>query len=133
MPEKKEATFKVKLNQKGAVKSKSEIAFYARRLQRKRNYNGGLIEMVKSELELIIVFKKDVSEEKEQEILQSFGVKFRSGMDSSKGKIYFYSTGGKYILTFNDDDAKLDFMRKGYQFMLEIHQIYEPNWDIQKD
>ncbi|HEY5824272.1 MAG TPA: hypothetical protein VIT44_07905 [Cyclobacteriaceae bacterium] len=89
--------------------------------------------MAKSEHELIVVFKKDVSEEKELEIIQSFGIKYRKGMDSSKGRIYFYATGGKYILTFDGDEAQLDFMRKGHQFMLEIHQIYEPNWDIQKD
>jgi len=89
--------------------------------------------MAKLEHELIVVFKKDVSEEKELEIIQSFGVKYRNGMDSSKGKIYFYSTGGKYILTFDNEKAKEDFIMKRHQFMLEIHQIYEPDWDIQKD
>jgi len=54
-------------------------------------------------------------------------------MDSSRGKIYFYSTGPKYIVTFKDEDQKYSFERKNYFFLPEIHEIYEPDWDIQKD
>ena len=83
--------------------------------------------------ELIIVFKKSVSEEKSLEMIQSFGFPFREGMDSSRGKIYFYSTGEKYILTFKDADELMAFRMKRHQFLSEVHEIYEPDWDIQKD
>ncbi len=89
--------------------------------------------MARSDHELIVVFKKDVSDERTLEIINSFGVKYRKGMDSSKGKIYFYSTGEKYILTFATEEEKDKFSWKHHQFMLEIHQIYEPDWDKQKD
>lgn len=88
---------------------------------------------MKSKIELIVVFKKSVSEETSEEIIKSFNIPYRKGMDSSKGKIYFYATGSKYILTFKDADHKSDFQKNRYQFKTEIHQIYEPDWDIQKD
>jgi hypothetical protein len=83
--------------------------------------------------ELIIVFKKTISEPTSSALVQSFGIPFRVGMDSSKGKIYFYATGEKYILTFKDADEKLAFQMKRYQFLSEIHEIYEPDWNILKD
>jgi hypothetical protein len=88
---------------------------------------------MKSEHELIVVFKKSVSEEEAEKLIKSFDVAYRNGMDSSKGKIYFYATGPKYILTFKDAENKMHFQKKRHQFMTEIHQIYEPDWDIQKD
>jgi hypothetical protein len=83
--------------------------------------------------ELVIVFKKSISEEDSLKIVKSWNIPFREGMDSSKGKIYFYATGEKYILTFADKDQKAAFEKNRYQFLTEIHQIYEPDWDIQKD
>lgn len=83
--------------------------------------------------ELIIVFKKNVSDEEAEKLMKSFGSSYRKGMDSSKGKIYFYNTGPKYILTFETPEKKSDFKTNYYHFLPEIHQIYEPNWDIHKD
>lgn len=83
--------------------------------------------------ELVIVFKKNVTEEQSEKLMQSFNVKFRKGMDSSKGKIYFYATGGKYIVTFSNEEEQNEFQKNRYQFLPEIHQIYTPDWDIQKD
>lgn len=88
---------------------------------------------MKSKHELIVVFKKSVSEEAAEDIIKSFGTPYREGMDSSKGKIYFYATGPKYILTFKDADHMSDFQKNRYQFKTEIHQLFEPDWDIQKD
>jgi len=83
--------------------------------------------------ELIIVFKKNITEEESEKIMQSWNVKYRTGMDSSKGKIYFYATGEKYVVTFGNDDDKMKFQLNRYQFLPEVHQIYEPDWDVQKD
>ncbi len=89
--------------------------------------------MKENKEELIVVFKKNVTEERSLEIVQSFGIAFRKGMDSSRGKIYFYNTGEKYILTFESSEQKMDFMKTHPKFLPEIHEIYEPNWKIQKD
>ena len=83
--------------------------------------------------ELIVVFKKNIAEDESERIMQSWNVNYRSGMDSSKGKIYFYATGEKYVITFENDDDKMKFQLNRYQFLPEVHQIYEPDWDIQKD
>lgn len=85
------------------------------------------------EHELIVVFKKNVPEDQSIEMVTSWNVEFRSGMDSSKGRIYFTSTGKKYILTFNTEEELDAFEMNDYQFLPEIHQIYTPNWDRQKD
>lgn len=85
------------------------------------------------EHELIIVFKQNVTEEQSNAIVASWNVKFRTGMDSSRGKLYFYATGEKYILTFTSDDELMNFRRLRYQFLPEIHEIYTPDWEIQKD
>ncbi len=83
--------------------------------------------------ELVIVFKKAVSEEEALKKMNSFEVNFRKGMDSSKGKIYFYNTGSKYIISFENQEQKEKFQYQHYEFLSEIHQIYEPDWDICKD
>lgn len=53
-------------------------------------------------------------------------------MDSSTGKIYFYNTGPKFILTFETDEEKNKFESK-YQDLKEVHEIYTPDWNIRKD
>lgn len=83
--------------------------------------------------ELIVVFKKNVTEEHSLEMIQSYGIPFREGMDSSRGKIYFYNTAKKYILTFESSDQKMNFLKTLPKFLPEIHEVYEPNWKIQKD
>ena len=45
--------------------------------------------------ELIVVSKKNVAEERSLEVIQSLRIAFRPGMDSSRGKIYFYANGAK--------------------------------------
>lgn len=88
--------------------------------------------MKHDKIELILVFKKEIGLRKAQNILKDIGVKYREGMDSSRGKIYFYSTGPKFILTFENDDEKNKFESK-YQDLQEIQEIYTPDWNMQKD
>lgn len=82
--------------------------------------------------ELIAVFKKDVTREDAQALLTATGVQFRKGMDSSRGKIYFYATDPKFILTFETAQQREKFMRD-HQSSEIIHELYEPDWKIQKD
>jgi hypothetical protein len=85
------------------------------------------------EHQLVIVFKNNITEEQAIEKVTSWNVEFKQGMDSSRGKIYFYATGEKFILTFNNDDELTAFKMNRYQFLPEIHEIYTPDWDKQKD
>lgn len=65
-------------------------------------------------------------------MLEATRIPYRKGMDSSRGKIYFYSTGPKFILTFADEVQREKFIG-AYQATENIHELYEPDWDIQKD
>ncbi len=85
------------------------------------------------ENELVVVFKKTVTEQQASDLIKSWNVKAREGMDSSRGKLYFYATGDKYILTFDNYDALMDFRGRHYQFLTEVHEIYYADWDKQKD
>lgn len=82
--------------------------------------------------ELIVVFKKDVVRENAHALLITTGIPFRKGMDSSRGKIYFYATGPKFILTFETSQQREKFILD-YQDSENIHELYEPDWKIQKD
>ncbi|HSY60711.1 MAG TPA: hypothetical protein VK796_02495, partial [Cytophaga sp.] len=62
--------------------------------------------MKQDKIELIVVFKEGVGLRSAQAILDRSGVKYREGMDSSRGKLYFYSTGPKFILTFETEQEK---------------------------
>lgn len=88
--------------------------------------------MEQDKIELILVFKKDIRLQNAQMILDKAGVKYREGMDSGKGKIYFYKTGPKFILTFESEEEKNKFEIE-YQILEEIYEIYTPDWEIQKD
>jgi len=83
-------------------------------------------------IELIIVFKKETTTENAKDILNKSKVKYRTGMDSSRGKAYFYNTGDKFILDFKNKEERKKFISK-YKNLKEVHEIYKPNWKIQKD
>lgn len=82
-------------------------------------------------VEIIVVFKKEVSPATAKEIMEKIGNPYREGMDSSRGKIYFYKTGSKFIMHVSKDE-KTALMKKLSKFP-EIYEVYEPNWDIRKD
>ncbi len=88
--------------------------------------------MPHDKIELIIVFKKEIALARAEEILKESNTQFREGMDSSRGKIYFYSTGPKFILTFHSEMEK-DFFLSRFENTDEVHEIYEPDWDKRKD
>lgn len=88
--------------------------------------------MKKDRIELIVVFAKDIAISRAKSILESAGAKYREGMDSSRGKIYFYSTGPKFILTFDTMRAQREFVTS-FKARREIHEVYVPDWKIKKD
>lgn len=86
----------------------------------------------KDKTEVIVVFKKEIEISNAESILESAGTKYRKGMDSSRGKIYFYSTGPKFILTFDTKRARELFI-SAFKDRKEIHEVYIPDWNITKD
>ncbi|MEO9144649.1 MAG: hypothetical protein ABI237_03760 [Ginsengibacter sp.] len=88
--------------------------------------------MGNDKIELILVFKKGITLQNAIIILDKIGAKYREGMDSGKGKIYFYNTGPKFILTFETEQGKEEF-ELNYKNLKEIHKIYTPDWTLQKD
>ncbi|WP_276480138.1 hypothetical protein [Paraflavitalea pollutisoli] len=88
--------------------------------------------MKKDKIELIVVFKKDISESAAEEKLTNTGSAYRSGMDSSRGKLYFYSTGPKFILTLVTEMERSKVTR-ALEGMPEIHEVYTPDWTKCKD
>lgn len=83
--------------------------------------------------ELIVVFKKEISQAVAEDFLNSFKLIYRKGMDSSKGKNYFYSTGPKFIVVFKKESDKNRFMKAAENHKKEIFELYQPNWKITKD
>ncbi|TAL61815.1 MAG: hypothetical protein EPN85_03910 [Bacteroidetes bacterium] len=83
-------------------------------------------------IELIAVFKKEVSMQNAKAILYKSKVKYREGMDSSRGKIYFYKTGAKFVLTFSTISDK-EYFISNHKETKEIFELYTPDWRIQKD
>jgi len=88
--------------------------------------------MKQDKIELIIVFKKDIDSQNAQIIIDKTGIKHRKGMDSSRGKIYFYDTGPKFILTFDTEQEKERIMAE-FEILNEIHEVYTPDWEKSKD
>jgi len=88
--------------------------------------------MVQDKIELIVVFKKEIGLESAQAILGNAGVNYRKGMDSSRGKLYFYKTGPKFILTFETEQQK-ETIATGFEKLNEVYEVYTPDWDKCKD
>lgn len=87
--------------------------------------------MAKDKIELIIVFKKEIEQPAAENFLKKSKVIYREGMDSSRGKIYFYSTGPKFILTLRQKKKKeISYPQIKKE---EVYEIYEPDWDKRKD
>lgn len=81
--------------------------------------------------EYIVVFKKDISENTAATLMKDSHFNYSAGADSSKGKVYFYSTGPKFRVVVNNSDTEkfnLYFKSKS-----EIHEIYKANWNLTKD
>lgn len=81
--------------------------------------------------EIIVVFQKIISKEQALKIMTAFQAPYREGMDSSRGKKYFYSTGPKFIVKVVSE--KLANFLKGCAEIKEIHECYVADWDVIKD
>lgn len=87
---------------------------------------------VRESISVVVVFKKEISEKTANTIMDNLEYPHWEGMDSSKGKKYFYSTGKKFFLLFPSEKEKKEVLKK-MKPLKEIHEIYTPDWNIQKD
>ena len=90
------------------------------------------VPKVRESSSFVVVFKKNIPDQTSEQILDKYNYPHWEGMDSSKGKKYFYSTGKKYFMIFPTEKEKLETMQMLNKIQ-EIHEIYTPDWQIQKD
>jgi hypothetical protein len=88
--------------------------------------------MKENKIELIAVFKKGITEPVATSKLGAICQQYRTGMDSSRGKLYWQSTGPKFILTFSTEQER-QAANTRLETLPEIHEVYEPDWDKCKD
>lgn len=81
--------------------------------------------------EIIVVFKKEVSLKKARKIMTKFDLPHREGSDNSKGRIYFYKTGPKFILHVDKD--KSNAFIQGCSKTPQIFECYLADWELIKD
>ena len=81
--------------------------------------------------ELAIVFVKGTDKRAAEKILQGYALPFREGSDSSRGKLYFYKTGPKYLLHVSEE--QLADTKRRLESRREIYEVYYPDWSKQKD
>jgi len=81
--------------------------------------------------ELAVTFKKQARRQEAEEVLQAYNLPFREGADSSRGKMYYYNTGPKFILHVPKD--KLTAVAAELKKHPLVFEVYEPDWTKQKD
>ncbi|PKL72112.1 hypothetical protein CVV26_02900 [Candidatus Kuenenbacteria bacterium HGW-Kuenenbacteria-1] len=89
---------------------------------------------IEKNIELVVVFKKDISFEKADKIMKQTHFDYRQGSDLSRDKIYSQNTGPKFIVDFikfssNSKDMKDRFINK-YKAIPEIYEMYQADWRI---
>jgi len=81
-------------------------------------------------VDLIVVFKKEIMSDQAKNIMDKIKYPKREGMDSSKGKAYFYRTGPKYVVEVPDEGVK---ELKEQLDIKHVYEVYRANWDVRKD
>jgi hypothetical protein len=81
--------------------------------------------------QLVVVFAKGVAQAKAEAVLRQQPYPWRQGSDSSRGKVYFYRTGPKYLLDVPaaEQAAVMERLRKA----AGVYEVYQADWQIQKD
>ncbi|MDP2938711.1 MAG: hypothetical protein Q8O13_01320 [Candidatus Omnitrophota bacterium] len=82
-------------------------------------------------IELVVVFKKEVSGEDAKRIIANLSYPSHEGADSSRGKHYFYMTGPKYIIEIPQSENER--IGKRISDIPEVYEVYKADWNIQKD
>lgn len=82
-------------------------------------------------IEMVVVFKKKIPLEAAGKIMDAQGCPYREGMDSSRGKIYFYKTGPKFRVEVKQDEFQ-EFVKR-LERLSEVYEVYKANWNIIKD
>jgi hypothetical protein len=82
-------------------------------------------------IDMVIVFKKEIPIEKAREIMEAQSCPYKEGMDSSRGKSYFYKTGPKFIAKIDREEVQ-KFIKQ-LESLSEVYEVYKADWNIIKD
>ncbi|MBS1647280.1 MAG: hypothetical protein JST67_08060 [Bacteroidetes bacterium] len=82
-------------------------------------------------IELVVVFHLEVPEAKAQAILEAAGFPYKEGA-AGRGKIYFYSTGPTFIVTFDTKKQQKE-LEKTHKKTPEIYEMWERDKSKRKD
>ncbi len=82
-------------------------------------------------IEFVVVFRPDVPVEKASSILYEREFIFHEGSDSSRGKKYISETGPKFIVQVPKE--KVETFHMQMKAIPQIYEIYQPDWNINKD
>lgn len=81
--------------------------------------------------ELAVTFKLKARKREAEDVLKAYNLPFREGADSSRGKLYYYNTGPKFILHVPKD--RLGEVTADLKKHPLVFEVYEPDWTKQKD
>jgi hypothetical protein len=82
-------------------------------------------------IDIVVVFKKDITNDQAKMIMDRLNLIYHEGMDSSRGKSYFYKTGPKFIAKIEPQQEK-SLISKLNKYT-EIYEVYQSDWKIIKD
>ena len=82
-------------------------------------------------IDMVVVFKKEIPIEKAREIMETQNRPYKEGMDSSRGKSYFYKTGPKFIAKIDREEVQ-EFIKQ-LESLSEVYEVYKADWSIIKD
>lgn len=82
-------------------------------------------------VDIVIVFNKDITNDQAKKIMDKFNLIYREGMDTSRGKNYFYKTGPKFIAEIEPNRSN-SLIAKISKYT-EIYEVYQADWKIIKD
>ena len=85
----------------------------------------------RAKAEMIVVFQEGVDEAAAKAMLDATRLPYRSGSDSSRGKAYFYAHGPQFIVA--TDTAGGAVLKNTLGSRPEVFEVYEADWEAQKD
>ena len=80
---------------------------------------------------VVVAFKKGVTEAQARAVLEPLGVPFHPGSDSSRGKVFFYSHGPQFLLTV--EPGKVTATIAKLRQSQRVAEAWEADWAITKD
>ncbi len=81
--------------------------------------------------QLVVVFKKGTPAAQAQALLAKQPHPFHEGSDSSRGKLYFYRAGPRFLVDV--PAGAQEALAKSLRASPLVYEVYRADWNIQKD